>query len=242
MIKVGTCGWAFFRPENFIDEKKKFKSILQAYAYVYPAVEVNSTFYRIPKVSTAEKWREEVNEVNKNFEFTVKATRFITHILHFTKASVKFFDVMKDICKALGAKILLLQSPNSFKATEENIKRMKNFFDNINREDLIIAWEPRGDWHKKPEILKEVCKDFEVVECVDPFRNNSLYFGKKKIGYFRMHGFGVISMYSYNFSKSELGELKNKMKVLLKKLKLQYYFFNNSAMYQNALEFMKMIS
>jgi uncharacterized protein YecE (DUF72 family) len=242
MIKIGCCGWGFLRPKDFFGDKaNKFKSILQAYSSLYPCVEVNSTFYRIPKLTTAEKWRKEVDEINKDFEFSVKCSQLITHQIKFSKASVNVFEAMKEICMALKAKILLFQSPSSFKPSDENIKRMEEFFGKIKREKLILAWEPRGEWHKKPELIKKVCKKFDLVECVDPFRNEALYFGKEKIAYFRLHGFGLISMYNYNFSKKELEELKEKVKSLEEELEEVWVMFNNSMMYKNALEFSNLL-
>jgi uncharacterized protein YecE (DUF72 family) len=242
MIKVGCCGWGYLRIKDFFGEEEanKFKSVLQAYASLFPSAEINSTFYRIPKLTTAEKWRKEADEINKNFEFTVKCSQLVTHTIKFTKGSVKFFNIMKDICKKLDSKILLFQSPAGFKATDENIGRMESFFENIDRENLILTWECRGNWLKNPKLVRKICKKFELVHCVDPFRNEPLYFGKKKIAYFRLHGFGLISMYHYNFSMNELKELKEKIDKL-KKLKEIFVFFNNSNMYQNAVQFMKLL-
>lgn len=243
MINVGNCGWGYLNCGEFFEEKWKtrFKSVLQAYSSLFPTVEINSTFYRIPKLSTAEKWRKEADEINKDFEFTVKCSQIVTHLIRFTKGSVKTFNTMKDICKKLDAKVLLFQSPASFRATEENIKRMTGFFGNIDKDDLIFVWEPRGDWHKNPNLIKQICKEFELVECVDPFRNDSVYFGKAKISYFRLHGFGLISMYSYNFNIKELEDLKEKIEKMKKKVKDFYVMFNNSNCYKNALQFMKLI-
>ncbi|MEM5829658.1 MAG: DUF72 domain-containing protein [Candidatus Aenigmatarchaeota archaeon] len=242
MIKVGCCGWSFFRPRDFFGSKaNKFKSILQAYSSLFPCVEVNSTFYRIPKVATAEKWRNEVDEINKDFEFSVKCSQLITHQIKFSKASVNLFNMMKEICKALRARILLFQSPASFKPSKENVKRMEEFFKSIKREKLTLTWEPRGEWYEKPDLIKKICKKFELIECVDPFRNEPLYFGKEKIAYFRLHGFGLLSMYNYNFSKKELEELKEKIKQFEKECEEIWVMFNNSMMYKNALEFMNLI-
>jgi uncharacterized protein YecE (DUF72 family) len=243
MIKTGSCGWGYMRPKDFFGNgwEVKFKSVLQAYASLYPTVEVNSTFYRIPKLTTVEKWRKEASEINKDFEFTVKCTQMVTHKIRFSKGSIRFFDVMKTICKTLNAKILLMQSPSSFKPTDENIERLEDFFENIDRSDLLIAWESRGDWRKQPKLVGKICKKFDLIDCVDILRNEPVWFGKKKVGYFRLHGFGLISMYSYNFSQRELEQVKEKIRKLGKKIKTAYVMFNNANCYQNALQFMKLI-
>jgi uncharacterized protein YecE (DUF72 family) len=242
-ILIGSCGWGYFRVRDFYDEAEasKFKSVLQAYANIFPAVEINSTFYRIPKISTAEKWKKEAAEVNENFEFTVKASGLITHKFRFAKGSLKIFNLMKSITKAVGGTVLLFQSPASFSATEENKEKIEKFFTNVDRDELIFTWEPRGNWHKDSKEILKICKKYDIIECVDPFRNEPLYFGKKKIAYFRLHGLGTTSMYMYNFSKNELEELKKKIDSLKKKVKKFYVFFNNSSCYENSLQFMRML-
>ncbi len=81
---VGCCGWGYLREKEFSKFlKQKYTSKLQAYAQLFRSVEVNSTFYRIPKLATAEKWRKEADEVNPKFEFTAKASQIITHIDRF---------------------------------------------------------------------------------------------------------------------------------------------------------------
>lgn len=236
MIKIGTCGWSYLREHDFSSLiRKKYKTKLQAYAQLFDCVEINSTFYRIPKVRTAEKWLDEARDINKKFEFTVKASQLITHIGKFSGQAFWAFQQMKDICKALNAKILLLQSPASFGPSKENIEKMKIFFETIKRDDLILTWEPRGKWWQNPKTIKKICRDFDLINCVDPFRNNAQYFGKNGIAYFRLHGFGKPSMYNYDFSKSELKDLATKCKKI--KAKKIYVMFNNVECYKNALNF-----
>lgn len=67
-IVVGTCGYRWYDPgEGWKDE---YESKLAAFADEYAAVEVNSTFYDLPQVSTLERWRREAGD---EFVFTIKA-------------------------------------------------------------------------------------------------------------------------------------------------------------------------
>ncbi len=232
-IKVGTCGWGFFKPAKFTP-KKKFSSNLQAYSSLFSLVEVNSTFYRIPKVKTAERWRK---EVSREFEFTVKCSKIVTHEDRFsTGRSIEAFERIEEVAKVLKAKIILLQTPASFKPTTTNIRNLKSFLSTIDSK-FLIAWEPRGNWDDK--IIKEICEEFNLIHCVDPFRHKTQYFSKKKIAYLRLHGLGKPMMYRYKFSDEELADLKkiiNKLKV-----KTVYVLFNNVYMYEDALRFMKIL-
>lgn len=73
-LKIGTCGYSYFKPED--GWKERYESKLQAFSDSYNTVELNRTFYKLPMEKTAEKWRKNVYE---NFEFTLKAWQAMTH-------------------------------------------------------------------------------------------------------------------------------------------------------------------
>ena len=74
---VGTSGYSYkewkgpFYPEKFSNDK-----MLSYYGERLPAVEINNTFYRMPRTSVLENWCEQVPE---HFRFSIKASRRITH-------------------------------------------------------------------------------------------------------------------------------------------------------------------
>jgi len=242
-VKVGTCGWGYLRAKDYFGSewKNKFSSVLQAYAQLFNCVEINSTFYRIPRLTTPVKWREEANEVNKKFEFTVKASKIITHLHKFAgEECLRIFKIYEEICQGLKANLLLLQTAAGFKPTSENIKNLRSFLKKI-KPKIQLVWEPRGAWYDDPKQIEEICQEFNVIHGVDPFRNQPLYFGENKIAYFRLHGFGKASMYQYTFSDQELKELKKTIQSLEKKVKIFYVFFNNMTMYEDALRFERLL-
>jgi len=116
MIKVGCCGFAGGMANYF----KKFE-----------VVEVQQTFYKLPRIETARKWR---SMAPSDFEFTMKAWQVITHPASsptYRKAGIEakqnygFFkpnedvmqawDAKKEIAKELKASIVIFQCPASFK-------------------------------------------------------------------------------------------------------------------------------
>ncbi len=246
-VRVGNCGWNYFQPVDYFGGawKKKFSSVLAAYARKFDCVEVNSSFYKIPKKTTAAKWLEEARAVNPEFVFTVKCSQLVTHAPQaFGERSVWVFRRMLGVCNALESPVLLLQSPAGFKPSSENIARMRGFFKKTarDREDagVALAWEPRGEWWKTPDLIKKKCEEFDLINCVDPFRNEPQYFGESKTAYFRVHGFGKTSVYNYRFSIKELLNLRKKIVGLKKKCVGAWVFFNNVYCYENALEFKKL--
>lgn len=238
---IGCCGWSYLNVHDFDDVyTKPHKSKLQAYAELFSTVEINSTFYRLPRLSTAEKWRKEADAITPEFEFTVKAFQGITHRHRFHgQGPLDHFETLKEICSKLKAQIILFQSPASFTPTRVNIDAMQNFFGEVERDTLLCVWEPRGSWYDEPSLIAEVCAACNLIHCVDPFRNDQLVFGK--IAYFRVHGFGKPSMYRYDFSGDELQRLLKIIQALPRSTRDVYVFFNNVECYRNGLQFIEMV-
>ncbi len=237
MLRVGTCGWSSLPARNIFgsDWKTKFDSKLQAYATISPAVEVNSTFYRIPRVSTAEKWREQTVEVNRGFKFTLKANQLMTHKDRFrTSRSRKMWNETIEIAETLKADVVLIQTPTSFRPTAENVSVLESFLDYATTKWRgEIAWEPRGEWLLSEE-LDRVLGDFNIIHCVDPFRNEPRTDGQV---YWRAHGLGEKSMYNHRFNDNELHWLADKARG-----HHGYLFFNNIWMSENAISFLSIFS
>jgi uncharacterized protein YecE (DUF72 family) len=239
---IGCCGWSYLAISEFKDKAQKpWKSKLQLYAQLLNAVEINSTFYKLPRLSTAEKWRSEVDDVNPQFEFTVKAYKGITHIKKFRGNEIyQYFQAMKELCVVLNAGVILFQSPPSFKPTDNNIVALESFFKSIDRGNLVLVWEPRGEWYERKDLIEDVCASCELVHCVDPLRAEPRLVNSAQCNYYRFHGFGIPSMYHYNFSEVELKEIIHKIRDY-GLAKDAYLFFNNDACYSNALEMTSML-
>ena len=76
-IALGTSSWQFDAWRGvFYPEKMKPADYLAHYARQLPTVEVNTTFYAIPRQSTVQRW---VDSVPDGFTFCLKFPRIITH-------------------------------------------------------------------------------------------------------------------------------------------------------------------
>jgi len=219
-VNIGTCGWSYL-PKKFVSPGQ---SRLVAYAKVFDTVEITSTFYQLPKTSTARAWRKDVDKVNTKFEFTVKVPKLISHVSNFTDLDT--WEKIKDIGEALNAKVMVFQTPKSFKETPENIKKMKNFFGSISGFEFTL--EARG-WSQK--TIDKVFPKIGLIQIVDPFSKDPL---KQKFNYYRLHGKGEI-MYRYRFKDEDLAFLKSKMK------KGYYLMFNNIFMYDDSMRMKELV-
>lgn len=257
-IKVGTCGYSAFKPGG--DWKGKYKSKLQAYSDAFEVVELNRTFYKLPMVKTAERWR---NEVLEGFEFTLKAWQAITHPTSsmtwrkrtdkLSENQKKYFgnirpnkqvldawDQTRQRAEALGAKVVVLQCPARFNCTDQNEKNLRRFFEKMDRGDLELAWEPRGDWNDNPKRIESICKDLGLIHIVDVMRRDPL--SDHPTVYIRLHGLNTKEYdYRYDYSKSELELLTKKLNRLANDHQTIYCMFNNDNMFENAQTLMGLL-
>jgi len=219
MIKVGCCG---------------YPTSMKKYYETFGLVELNRTFYAYPRMSTVTRWRE---KAPADFEFTVKAHQEISHKHRFEiKPTVKSFEQMRRICKALKARILLIQTPGSFRP--DKLKAALEFFRRVERKNLTVAWETRGREWDEPEtrnVLEKALRSVDVPHVVDPFKSLPTYTGGA--AYFRLHGMGK-QLYYHQYSNEELKRLHKLVEPFERREKKVYVLFNNLAMLDDATRFM----
>ena len=106
-IRVGTAGWAIgtAAQPSFPDTG----SNLERYAQVLPVSEINSSFHRVHRRATWERWRDSVPE---GFRFSVKLPKTISHQRKLTDCRELLDEFLAQV-EVLGEKlaVLLLQLP-----------------------------------------------------------------------------------------------------------------------------------
>jgi uncharacterized protein YecE (DUF72 family) len=113
-IHVGTSGFAHKEWKGkFYPEKISAKEMLRFYAGRLGAVEINNTFYHMPKESVLTSWAE---QVGSEFIFALKAPQVITHIRQLRNVFEEteyLFSTLSVLGKKLGP--ILFQFPKSFR-------------------------------------------------------------------------------------------------------------------------------
>ncbi|GKT13170.1 DUF72 domain-containing protein [Acidovorax sp. SUPP2522] len=112
-IRIGVSGWRYapwrgaFYPEDLVQAKE-----LAFASHQFPAIELNGSFYALQRPSSYARWAADTPE---GFVFTVKAPRYITHILRLREARAAVANFMASGLFALGAKLgpILWQLPPS---------------------------------------------------------------------------------------------------------------------------------
>ncbi|MCZ6501539.1 MAG: DUF72 domain-containing protein [Gammaproteobacteria bacterium] len=127
---VGTSGFSYKEWKGvFYPDKIKDKEMLAYYASQLSAVEINNTFYRMPKREVLRGWAEATPE---DFSFIIKASRRITHFKRLKEADETMGYLMGNTAE-LGSKLgaLLFQLPPNMRC---NLERLKPFLDLIPEE------------------------------------------------------------------------------------------------------------
>lgn len=131
-LYIGTSGYSYKEWKgNFYPEDLPADKMLSYYAKQFSTVELNNTFYRLPK---QEVFENQASDVPSGFIFSVKVPRRITHIkrLKDTKENVEYlFKILSPLKKKFG--VFLVQLPPNFK---KDMTRLEDFIkdlpDNIN--------------------------------------------------------------------------------------------------------------
>jgi uncharacterized protein YecE (DUF72 family) len=89
----------------------------------------------------------------------------------------------------LSATGMLFQSPASFGPDPDNVRRMRAFFERIERPPARLLWEPRGTrWVAQRELAAALCRELNLVHAIDPFVTPPQ---PGEPAYWRLHGPGA---------------------------------------------------
>ena len=137
---VGTSGYNYkgwkgpFYPKRFPD-----KEMLGFYGERFNTVEINNSFYRVPKPDVVKSWARSVPDT---FRFVMKATRRITHFKRLKEVSEEteyFLTIAANLKDRLGA--ILFQLPPNLK---KDVPRLQAFLDLL-PETVAVTLEFRHD-------------------------------------------------------------------------------------------------
>ena len=158
-IHIGASGWSYkdwlgvFYPEN-----TKSKDYLSCYSRVFDTVEVDSTFYGIPRTSTIENWYKVTPD---HFKFSLKVPQIITHekrLINCESEWQQFLSTISLLKQKLGPVILQFDYKFLF---DEHFKALSDFLDHNKLEQFKLGIEVRNkNWHK-PEFY-DLLKKYNV--------------------------------------------------------------------------------
>ena len=121
-LSVGTSGFSYAEWKGpFYPADLPASRMLAYYAERLASVEINNTFYRLPRRNTLESWAAEVPE---GFRFAIKASQRITHQKRLRDVADETRYLL-DVTQALGARLgaLLFQLPPNLKLDLDRLDR-----------------------------------------------------------------------------------------------------------------------
>ncbi|HZR95707.1 MAG TPA: DUF72 domain-containing protein [Gaiellaceae bacterium] len=120
-VRIGCSGW------NYASWKQEFYGGLPArlwlehYAKHFDTVEVNNTFYRLPNRAAVANWER---TAPPGFLFTIKASRYLTHIKRLTELDtglVRFYERIAPLLGSAKMGPILWQLPPTFKRDDDRL-------------------------------------------------------------------------------------------------------------------------
>ncbi|MHA1477264.1 MAG: DUF72 domain-containing protein [Promethearchaeota archaeon] len=152
-INIGCAGWDYNDWVGaFYPKPLERYNHLEFYSKFFDVIEINSTFYNIPKKSTVLNW---YNQVPPDFKFVVKVWQKITHNLndHDLDYTIsQFFNNLTPLQEKVIA--YLLQFPPWFKFTEKYLNQLKKLSKELPPKNRYVIELRDNSWFNE-EIFSE---------------------------------------------------------------------------------------
>jgi len=231
---VGTSGYQYdhwrgvFYPEN-IPKKKWF----EYYTQTFDTVEINNTFYNLPKAESFDRWREEAPE---EFCYVLKYSRYGTHMKRLKDPQDtinNFLERAAHLEEKLGP--ILVQLPPRWNVNSE---RLDQFLEATDKNCRWVLEFRNESW--LCEEVYNILRKHNTALCVHDLIPDHPHLVTADWTYFRFHGDNYAGCYKENELRETAGRIRKHLNSGLD----VYAFFNNDAegyAVQNALDLRKFI-
>ena len=247
-VYIGTSGWSYpsgYGKWNGVFYPRRWKGDeLAYYAERFPAVEVNSSFYRLPAASMARSW---VERTPRGFRFTMKLFRKFTHPDFYAREEGQSPEIteadvaaMREALDALAESdrlgALLVQYPDFFYRNKVNTAAVARTLGHFRGYPLVVELRNTSWQHPDARELLASC-GVAVARIDEPFFNNlELDSPDDPIHYWRFHGRNTAEWrrrgagahrYDYLYTPDEVDELADLIARHLRPDRPAFIFFNN---------------
>lgn len=171
-IHIGTSGWSYkdwLGP--FYPPGTKQTEYLQHYATQLKTVEIDSTFYAIPRVTTVENWFDRTPDT---FIFSPKAPKLITHDKRLTDCDSdwnRYLQTMQILKQKLGPIVLQFDYKFNFK---DHFSILESFLEKHHQDARLCVEIRHKNWHTAEFF--EMLRQYNVALVL-----NDLYYMPRKI-------------------------------------------------------------
>ena len=220
-IHIGTSGYSYKHwAGRYYPQELKPSQWLNHYLQDFDTVELNNTFYTLPKEETFDAWRK---NTPANFLFAVKGSRFITHMIKLKdpeRGLVNFMPRAERLRRKLGP--ILWQLPPRWNV---NVERLEEFLRLLPRKHRYTFELRTESWMIEP--VYEVLRRYNAAFCIYELAG---YRSPMEITadwtYVRLHG-PTPFKYQGSYSDEQLAEWAARIRTWSRKMKAIYVYFDN---------------
>lgn len=154
---IGCSGWNYASWRGrFYPQKEPQRRWLELYAQTFSTVEVNNTFYRLPKRDAVANW---VRQTPEDFVFAVKASRYLTHIKRLADPGgiSRFYEPLQPLLESGRLGPVLWQLPANFHRDDA---RLHAWLESLPAGQHTIEFR-HASWFAEP--VMDALRDHEVA-------------------------------------------------------------------------------
>jgi uncharacterized protein YecE (DUF72 family) len=248
-IRIGPAGWSYpdWKGQVYPTPQPRGFDPLSYLAQYFDAVEINSTFYRIPDAKTTARWVARVAE-HPDFRFTAKLWQGFTHEGTTSgQDEAAFRQGMAPLHDADRLGAVLMQFPYRFHHTAENRASVQRLADAFRGYPLVLEIRHRS-WDRAEVFTWLQALDIGFCNIDQPQVSYSIGLTDhvtSPVGYLRLHGrnaamwfaegAGAAARYDYRYPAEELEDIVDAVEVLRRQARETYLITNNHFRGQAAL-------
>ena len=120
-VRIGCSGWNYASWRDEFYEREPERLWLRRYAQHFDTVEVNNTFYRLPRKTSVAAW---VEQTPPGFVFAVKASRYLTHVKRLTdlgRGIERYYACLEPLVASPKLGPVLWQLPATFRRDDDRL-------------------------------------------------------------------------------------------------------------------------
>jgi uncharacterized protein YecE (DUF72 family) len=255
-IRVGPAGWSYkdWAGQVYPKPQPRGFDLLTYMTQHFDAIEINSSFYRIPEPKTTARWVERVAD-HPAFRFTAKLWQGFTHEGTASAADERAFrQAMAPLHEAGRLGAVLLQFPYRFHHTPENRAYLRRLAEAFRVYPLVLEIRHRS-WDR-PQVYAFL-QELQMGFCNIDQPQVSYAIGltdhvTSPVGYLRLHGRNAAAWfaqegdaaerYNYRYAGEELEALREIAEIISRRSRETYLITNNHFRGQAALNALELRS
>lgn len=241
-ILIGPAGWHYEDWQGIVYPKRRTSAFseLAFIADYFSTVEINSSFYRIPRISSVQNWLQQVKK-HPTFKFTIKLWQGFTHELldDVSREAASFNVILQSLADQQRLGSLLVQFPWRFKYDHNNLGQVERIHEWFSTFPVAVEFR-HSSWSNSDVIDTFHTIGLGWVNIDQPVISASMTPGvisTSGTGYVRLHGrnyehwfhenSGRNARYDYLYQSEELSEWIERIHQISQKTDNVFVIFNN---------------